>query len=141
MKQAALFALSIVLLGTAALLIEAWLVLLVISKGLMPWTAAGIFLYGSEVMEKSLLLGVPGVLLMYFLSRRATQRWRSLAASLVRTGTLGLAVGVAVCGAILMWEKVEARSRPGPCVSYRAPGVIDPATLPTPPDCPSDTSR
>ena len=121
MPRIAQFVVAALLVAATSVVVLAWLLLLAlsVSGGLMPWVAAGIVLYGGALFGLAAVLGIPGVLLSRHLAKHASTKLQRASKALAQICTTILAVGATVLVASLIWENIAARSRPGPCVSYR----------------------
>lgn len=111
------------LIATASAVVLLWLSLLALSyggqSGLMPWTAAGVILYGLVFVAIAAVVGVPGVLWANHLSRGVPAKWRRIARAPGWIGTATLVLGFVTAIAVLVGEQFRAKNPYDGCISYR----------------------
>lgn len=96
------------LIAAAFSLVLLWLSLLALTydsqSGIMPWTGAGVILFGPLFVVIGAIVGVPGIFWANSLARRVPPKWRRIAQAPGWIGTATLVVGFAVAIIILVTE-------------------------------------
>ena len=94
------------LIAAASSLVLLWLSLLALSydaqSGLMPWTGAGVILYGLVFVAIAAIVGVPGILWANHLARGVPPKWQRIAKAPGWIGTATLVLGFAVAIVVLV---------------------------------------
>jgi hypothetical protein len=90
-------ALAGLLIAAASSLVLLWLSLLALSyggkSGLMPWTGAGVILFGLIFVAIAAIVGVPGILWANNLARDVPPKWQRIAKAPGWIGTATLVIG------------------------------------------------
>jgi len=80
------FVFASLLIAAASAMVLMWLLLLTVSyggqSGLMPWTAAGVVLYGLVFIAFAAMIGVPGIAWAKHLANGVSPKWQRIATSL-----------------------------------------------------------
>ena len=81
------------LIAAASGLVLLWLSLLSLSyggqSGVMPWTGAGVILFGLIFVAIAAIVGIPGILWANSLARRVPPKWQRIAKA---PGWIGIAI-------------------------------------------------
>lgn len=81
------------LIAAASGLLVLWLSLLSVSyggqSGLMPWTGAGVILFGLIFVTIAAIVGIPGILWANSLARRVPPKWQRISKA---PGWIGIAI-------------------------------------------------
>jgi len=71
-------------------------------NGLMPWTGAGVILFGLVFVAIAAIVGLPGILWANNLARGVSPKWQRIAKAPGWIGTATLLIGFAVASIVLI---------------------------------------
>jgi len=86
-------------------------------------------------MTIAAFFGIPGIVLAKLLARDESSKFRKSAKLGAAIGSSLLLAGVLAWAAAMLWEHIDSKNRPGPCVSWRDPSVPQSASEDSLPDC------
>jgi hypothetical protein len=106
MRASVQIAFASLLIAAASSLVVFWLLLLMLSydsqSGLMPWTAAGVILYGLVYVAIAAIVGVPGILWANNVARGVPPKWQRVVKAPRWIGTATLVLGFAAAIVVLV---------------------------------------
>jgi hypothetical protein len=106
MRVGVQIAFASLLIAAASSLVLLWLWLLTLSydsqSGLMPWTAAGVIVFGVVVVVIAAIVGVPGIFWANNLARAVQPKWQPIAKAPGWIGTATLVLGFAASIIVLV---------------------------------------
>jgi len=105
---------AILLVSTGSTVVVLWIVLAAMSfdatkYGLLPWTAAGVLLFGLAFIAIASIASIPGIIWAKHLAESIPARWRSVATIPARTGSIIMVIGLLLAVAVLVFVSLRSR--------------------------------